>query len=81
MTHVTDFFDQLSQIWQEIFKFIYSDIDLNDSGQTLSDYFNSWTTKINSMLGDYVHPFFVPYIAFAIVIALVHKFLRLGEKT
>lgn len=77
---VVDFFDQLSDIWQQIINFMYSKDTLDDNGVTLSDLINTWTTNLNNTIGGYVHPYFVPFIAFAIVIACAHKLLKWTSK-
>lgn len=77
---VKDFFDQLSEIWQHVLNLMYSNNTLDSKGTKLSDLLDVWTRYLNNHLSAYVHPAFIPIIAFAIVIACAHKLLKWTSK-
>lgn len=79
MEHVTDFFDQLSGLWQEILKLINGIKNTTDINGVY-DKFEEYSRTVQTWIGHYVHPMFIPYITFAIVIAMAHKFFRFGDK-
>ena len=74
---MTDFFNQLTDFVQWIGDIMGRGIA---TPQTLYDKFDRIKEYVNTYLGNFIHPFFLPLISVMIAIALLHKLFRWGDK-